>query len=98
LEAVIRSWNVVCGGTSSKYLSLSDNDIKCNDSVHWFFKILFDHFVKHHPSASRMFENVDIVKLSYTFSSVFGDILGSITNPNEIHATLMEIALTQSKR
>lgn len=80
-------------------MSLRHNkDFKFNDSVHWFFDILFDHFLKIHPSASRMFENTDIVKLAYAFSSVFGDILDSINSPNEIHANLMEIALTHSKR
>lgn len=99
LDAVIRSWNIICGGTGETYLSMQHQpNFHFDDGVHWFCHTLFDHLLNNHPSVSNLFKFTDIRKHSYVFASSFGDILANINNSNEIHSTLMEIALQHSKR
>lgn len=98
LDAVIRSWNIVCSGSSEAYQSISVESCQYADCVQWFFSVLFEHLLEIHPSASRLFDNMNMKELAYVFSTAFSDVLSSINSSNDIHATLMGFALIHSKR
>lgn len=103
LNAVIKSWLLIINSKSSLYLKLKSSNsfdsknFHFEDEISWFGFIFYQYFINIYPAASTLIDEGSIAVYSLRISTLITDILQNIDNTNEIHATLIDTAIKNSR-